>query len=342
MFNLTRIDSEITNRCNAACPLCPRTGEDGGPSKIVKKIGLTDLPIDVWDDIFDSEAGVGIQRVTYCGNFGDPMMHPQALETFQRVHSLGATSQKADTNASIRNEAWWDEIGRVPGMEVFFSIDGLKDTNHLYRVGTDFDKIIANANAFIKAGGKATWIMLAFKHNEHQIEEAKALSEKMGFRDFTVKLSSRAFNPYKDKQEAKTYNYNYKKKKTQSGEISQPKTTKFKPPAAVEGVKYKPISCQAMNKNQFYVTPDKKIIPCCHVHGVMSRSEHGISKNDPEFYNFLIENNIKFNLNKFSFDEIVSSYRENMVALQKLWDMRSIAVCNRKCGSNLVNVGIKV
>ena len=57
--------------------------------------------------------------------------------------------------------------------KVIFAIDGLEDTNHLYRVNTNFNKIMENAKAFINAGGIARWDFIAFAHNEHQIEEAK-------------------------------------------------------------------------------------------------------------------------------------------------------------------------
>jgi hypothetical protein len=49
--------------------------------------------------------------------------------------------------------------------------------------------VIANSQAFIDAGGFASWDYLIFKHNEHQIDEAIALSKKMGFREFYPKKS---------------------------------------------------------------------------------------------------------------------------------------------------------
>lgn len=48
---------------------------------------------------------------------------------------------------------------------------------------------MANAQAFIDAGGYADWDYLIFKHNEHQIDEAIALSKKMGFGNFYPKKS---------------------------------------------------------------------------------------------------------------------------------------------------------
>ena len=44
-----------------------------------------------------------------------------------------------------------------------------------------------NTENFIKAGGHARWEFLVFEHNEHQIDQAKELSEKMGFKLFLDK-----------------------------------------------------------------------------------------------------------------------------------------------------------
>jgi hypothetical protein len=46
---------------------------------------------------------------------------------------------------------------------------------------------MANVQAFINAGGRAEWDYLIFKHNEHQIDEAKDLSKKLGFYSFVPK-----------------------------------------------------------------------------------------------------------------------------------------------------------
>ena len=46
---------------------------------------------------------------------------------------------------------FWTEVCKLPGVAVNFAIDGLSDTNHIYRVKTNFDKIMINAEAFIKA-----------------------------------------------------------------------------------------------------------------------------------------------------------------------------------------------
>ena len=45
--------------------------------------------------------------------------------------------------------------------------------------------------SFIEAGGRARWDFLVFDFNEHQVDEARKLSEEWGFEKFIVKKSSR-------------------------------------------------------------------------------------------------------------------------------------------------------
>ena len=53
-------------------------------------------------------------------------------------------------------------------------LDGLEDTNHIYRRYTDWSKIERNAKTFLNAGGKGSWVFIVFKHNEHQVDEAES------------------------------------------------------------------------------------------------------------------------------------------------------------------------
>ena len=59
-------------------------------------------------------------------------------------------------------------------------MDGLEDTNGIYRIGVDYNKVVANMRAFIDGGGRAIWKFVTFKWNEHQVEQAEALSKEYG------------------------------------------------------------------------------------------------------------------------------------------------------------------
>ena len=95
-----------------------------------------------------------------------------------------------NTNGGLRNTEFWKGMAQT-GTRVIFAIDGLEDTNHLYRRNVKWNKVIENVESFIKAGGKAEWDFLVFKHNQHQILEANRLSKKLGFDEFKLLQSDR-------------------------------------------------------------------------------------------------------------------------------------------------------
>jgi hypothetical protein len=97
------------------------------------------------------------------------------------------------SNGSLRNTSWWTELAMLVGTNGYarFAIDGMEDTNAIYRRNTEWAKIMANARAFIAAGGRAEWDFIVFAHNEHQIEAARALAADMGFAAFNRKRTAR-------------------------------------------------------------------------------------------------------------------------------------------------------
>jgi sulfatase maturation enzyme AslB (radical SAM superfamily) len=130
-----------------------------------------------------------------CGHAGDPAAAPDTIEIFNHFRTINDKMRfTIHSNGSLRNTAWWSELGNILSRETdrcYFSIDGLADTNHIYRVNTLFDKIMENAKAFIKNGGKAHWEYIVFEHNEHQVEEARNTAMDLGFVSFREKVSRR-------------------------------------------------------------------------------------------------------------------------------------------------------
>ena len=115
-------------------------------------------------------------------------------------------SCQVHTNASLRTPDYWKEIAYLtkknPHSMVKFSIDGLHDTNHLYRRGSNWEKIMENAQAFIDAGGRAWWQYIVFDWNKHQVALARKLARKMGFDAFKYR-HDRSWSP--SSEEAKKY-----------------------------------------------------------------------------------------------------------------------------------------
>ncbi len=343
-LNLEKFDSEITNRCNAACVLCPRTGTNNGVSDLMHAMKIRDVEIDDWKEILTSKNGQNIVSINYCGNYGDPMMHPKAFEIFKQNQDLGAKYQRPDTNGGMRNKSWWSELGKLKTMRVNFAIDGLEDTNHIYRRNTDYGKIIENAQAYIDSGGKATWIMLVFEHNQHQVEEAREIAMKMGFVDFAVKRTSRGYDP--DRPEYLRIQP-YRKRNDQEiveDIIKFTSIKKYQPNIMYKGRQEYEVVPKCIERKQMFITSDRLIIPCCHTHTAFARNmylpDHPNTHEKytmSEFYWFLEENKIKYDLAKYAFDEIMESYEEFYPGFESGWREKSFPICNKQCGSNFKN-----
>ncbi len=192
--DITTVHLEMTEACNASCPMCARNLNGGEVSPLLHGAELTIADI---ERIFPVDFVKQLNRLYMCGNYGDPAVASDTLEAFAyfRKHNP-KMNLSMHTNGSMKKPQWWAELAEVLAGRghVAFGIDGLEDTNHLYRQGTVWKKIMENVEAFIQAGGRARWDYIVFAHNEHQVEEARALAEKMGFEKFNVKKSNRFFS----------------------------------------------------------------------------------------------------------------------------------------------------
>jgi MoaA/NifB/PqqE/SkfB family radical SAM enzyme len=192
--NITEYQLEITTYCNAACPQCPRNNNGSGVNPYLK---LEHLPRDVIDKAFPAELCSRLKQIFFCGSYGDPIMHPDFLGILRDFRNKCPTLWLyIHTNGGAYDTQYWQEMAEIIGDhgQVDFNIDGLEDTNHLYRRNTDFEKIISNAQAYIDAGGRAVWNYIVFQHNQHQVESARQLSQQLGFREFKHRATGRFLN----------------------------------------------------------------------------------------------------------------------------------------------------
>jgi len=197
MFDYNVIDEyqiEITSLCNAACPQCPRNNLGEG---INPYMPLTSISREALDRAFPAELVRRIRQLFFCGSYGDPIAHADFLDILKDFRKKSPTVWLyIHTNGGIRNPDWWAELAQVLNGygKIDFGIDGLADTNHLYRRNVNFSRVMDNTQAFIRAGGKAQWNYIVFEHNEHQVELARKLSVDMGFETFLPRSTGRFFN----------------------------------------------------------------------------------------------------------------------------------------------------
>lgn len=273
--NIKSVHLELTHRCNAACPMCSRNISGGAtnPNLPLVELSLGDAKI-----IFPPEFVQQLDLVYACGNYGDPMVAKDCLEIFAYLRECNPKLRLCmHTNGSARTPDWWANMAQVmkTGSHYMrFGIDGLADTNHLYRRRTHWNTVMASAQAFINAGGRAEWDYLVFNHNEHQVEEARALSKKMGFKEFFVRKTGR----FKSDKDLETINR--VEVLDSEGEfdywLKEPTKPEYLNPAFEDLDKIKKkygtydayldtvqIKCKVAEKGKVYISAEGLALPCC-------------------------------------------------------------------------------
>ena len=190
--NVKEIHIEPTSICNAECPMCARNVNGIGLNPYIT---LKSLPVKWFEDNIKPKQLQKLNKVFFCGNVGDPASAPELLKIIKylKTHNPNLIIG-LNTNGGLRNIDWWTKLGNLldgPLDYCVFSIDGLKDTNHLYRRKVIWNKLIENAKSFISTGASAHWDMLVFKHNKHEIEQARELADQLGFTWFRSKETDR-------------------------------------------------------------------------------------------------------------------------------------------------------
>ena len=193
---LSQLHIELTNACNAACPMCTRFHIN---SPLIRPdLEIDQITIEKFKKYFPPNIVKKCEVILFCGVHGDPGMARDLYEICEYIDEVSPmTVIRMNTNGGMRNAEFWAKMGTLFAKKlrdhwswsITFSIDGLEDTNHLYRRNVKWDKLMENVNAFIGSGGRAEWDYLIFKHNEHQIDEAKKLSKELGFNSFVPKKS---------------------------------------------------------------------------------------------------------------------------------------------------------
>lgn len=187
---IDHINIEISSLCNSICAWCPRY-ENMSPV-VNKQLDPQYVTYEQFVNWFPVDLIKRIKHWTYSGDYGDAGTNPDLIKIFKYTfkHNPNA-SVTVNTNGGMRNTDFWTELGDVfsenENRVVIFSIDGLEDTNHIYRRNVKWDKVIENVYSYMQTGAVADWDYLVFKHNQHQVEEAQSLSKRMGFRNFFIK-----------------------------------------------------------------------------------------------------------------------------------------------------------
>ncbi|MEM9763854.1 MAG: radical SAM protein [Pseudomonadota bacterium] len=328
---------ELTDKCNAGCPMCPRTNalDFCRPNRAVVK--NVELSLADFEAHFSDAFAARTHEVIFGGAYGDPIAASQLLPIVEHLTARGVTVA-VSTNGGLRKPDWWRRLGEAmkrTGSRLELHLDGLADTNHLYRVNTRWDRIMENAAAYIETGARAEWHFIIFRHNEHQVAEAHRLSRRMGFASFTlidtIRFSGGPSYPYvmPDGEERALELPSVKAADfalDEGGDVAVMARPAAASPAsssyAVNG-----IDCKSAAENRAYISAHGQVSACCWVTGAPEEAaffaRHGL---EPAAYN--IRNRP---LEEILLDEPFAS------RYAAAWAEDSLANCRHKCGRMLRN-----
>jgi sulfatase maturation enzyme AslB (radical SAM superfamily) len=225
---------ESTDVCQAACALCARETDSTFRKDLQHHLGIEQIQKHFSEDDIRK-----LDKIFMCGNYGDPAAGKHSLNIYRWFREINPNIVLGmNTNGALQTTFWWHELGKLFNQSqdyVVFSIDGLEDTNATYRKNVNWVKLIANARAFIEAGGSAHWDMLVYRHNQHQVEECEQLARDMGFKWFRAKVSRRGF----------------------TDRLEQPFGWQL------PNVRATKVNCHALNEKSVYIDSRGNLSPCC-------------------------------------------------------------------------------
>jgi MoaA/NifB/PqqE/SkfB family radical SAM enzyme len=165
------------------CPACLRTTWKQITKRPVEK---SDLSIDAFEKFIDCDAGHAIETLFLCGDYGDCIYYPDLFNFIKRFRH-----KKFDlrTNGSHRTEEFWSKLAELVTKDdkIVFGIDGLEETNHLYRKNAKWSSIMTAIDIMVKSPAQVQWQTIAFSFNQHMLSDIKTFAESKGAKFFALK-----------------------------------------------------------------------------------------------------------------------------------------------------------
>jgi MoaA/NifB/PqqE/SkfB family radical SAM enzyme len=179
MSDLRRIHLELTRRCPLECSKCLRTIQRGTYN------ASTDLPVSLLEQSLSNNF---FNTIICSGNLGDPIYHPDLFDVIKLLQTK-CNTLRIHTNGAGKTKEWWNTYYSLmrDSDKIVFGIDGLKDTNSMYRKNQDWESAFTGMKMGAKAGKSITWQWIPFSTNEHQISLASALAKRHGIEFILLK-----------------------------------------------------------------------------------------------------------------------------------------------------------
>ena len=272
---ITGFHIEPTNICTLKCPGCARTRFiDQWPQHWRNHSLDTDELLRFFD------LDLAGKDINFCGNYGDPIYHPDLIGMVRSLKSRGAYITII-TNGSYKKQEWWEQLadGLTPEDSVVFSVDGTPENFMQYRVNANWPSIQTGMEIMAKSSCNSIWKYIPFSFNQTDIKKTEELSKSLGIKNFQIDMSDRF-----DQQ-----------------------TEWLKPDAKLIGARYIPqsmwksdfntvaVSPKCSHGRQHFITADGYYTPCCFL------ADHRFYYKTP-----FGKNKSQYDIRKHTFTEIMS------------------------------------
>lgn len=167
---------EPASICNLRCPLCP-----SGNGTLSRPRGFMDMSL--YHRIIDQIAPTATMVILW--NQGESFLHPQFFEMIRYASQKGLITW-ASTNMNVDFDA--RQLVRSGLDNLIVSVDGSsQESYNRYRINGLLERVLQNTSALrrarVKAGSRSpriVWQCIVMRHNEHEIEDIRALAEAFG------------------------------------------------------------------------------------------------------------------------------------------------------------------
>jgi MoaA/NifB/PqqE/SkfB family radical SAM enzyme len=185
--SLQGLHIEPTNICTLKCSGCARTRfieqwpqHWHNHSLDIDQL-LTFLDVDLHN-----------KSINLCGNYGDPIYHPDFIEFVAKLKRTGACISIV-TNGSYRQANWWENLTNLLDSQdtIYFSVDGVPENFKQYRKNADWDSIKTGMQIAAASACQTVWKYIPFKFNQSNIDQAQALGKELGIDKFMLDPSDR-------------------------------------------------------------------------------------------------------------------------------------------------------
>lgn len=320
---------ELSTRCNAYCPGCPRYVNSSralNPNLVQDNVSIGTYRSWLSPETLHNR----VRRVMFCGNYGDPVANPDIVEILEYTvqHVQPNTYIVINTNGGLGSVAQWTRIGNalrdMPRANVFFSVDGLEETNHIYRREVLWHRVDENIRAYTATGAVGDWDYLQFTHNAHPESELESQRKSWGLRSIRFKdpmgyywNNTHWVRGAYDKSGKLEYKL---QTRTDAVDTVPDSVNTTKPVHSNPATPPGEISCKSLQDwgSELMIHVDGTVYPCCYIGDLINRHVVDPARTELEALTSL-------SLNTNTFEDICQHLNREM------WRDFTPRICSREC-----------